>query len=99
MGNRSAGFTYMSQVPGRGALEPGMEISQITSRMEGFAPADLEAICQAAKRFSLTRVGDSVGRSWKRQSSASAWHLNKPCSLAQASHSLFPRTCSTPSLF
>jgi transitional endoplasmic reticulum ATPase len=40
-------------------LAPGFEIGQIASRMEGFAPADIEAVCQAAKRFALMHVGNS----------------------------------------
>lgn len=42
-------------------LEPGFEISQIAHRMEGLAPADIEAVCQVAKRFALMRIGDSPG--------------------------------------
>jgi len=45
---------YLDGVP----LEPGLGISQIANRMEGFAPADIEAVCQAAKRFALMRVGE-----------------------------------------
>ncbi|MCI0622105.1 MAG: AAA family ATPase [Acidobacteria bacterium] len=48
-------------------LEPGLGIEQIASRMEGLAPADIEAVCQAAKRLALTRAGD--GQSFPRFSS------------------------------
>ncbi len=37
-------------------LEPRLDHSRLASLMEGFAPADIEAICQAAKRFALTRA-------------------------------------------
>ncbi|MCI0624880.1 MAG: AAA family ATPase [Acidobacteria bacterium] len=43
-------------------LEPGFGISQIAGRLEGMAPADIEAVCQAAKRFAFVRVGE--GRSF-----------------------------------
>jgi len=39
-------------------LERGLDVNQIASRMEGLAPADIEAVCQAAKRFALMRIGD-----------------------------------------
>ncbi|MCI0718598.1 MAG: AAA family ATPase, partial [Acidobacteria bacterium] len=44
---------YLKGVP----LESGLGVSQIAVRMEGLAPADIEAVCQAAKRFALMRVG------------------------------------------
>lgn len=45
---------YLDAAP----LEPRLDISQIAGLMEGFAPADIEAVCQAAKRFALTRAAD-----------------------------------------
>ncbi len=39
-------------------LEPSFGIEQIARRMEGLAPADIEAVCQAAKRFALMRAAD-----------------------------------------
>jgi transitional endoplasmic reticulum ATPase len=42
-------------------LEPRLGIGQIASLMEGFAPGDIEAVCQAAKRFALTRARDGSG--------------------------------------
>lgn len=46
---------YLAGVP----LESGLEVSQIAERMEGLAPAEIEAVCQAAKRFALMRVGEA----------------------------------------
>ncbi|MCI0627775.1 MAG: ATP-binding protein, partial [Acidobacteria bacterium] len=39
-------------------LEPRLDISQVASFIEGFAPADIEAVCQAAKRFALLRSAE-----------------------------------------
>jgi SpoVK/Ycf46/Vps4 family AAA+-type ATPase len=33
-------------------------VSQIADQLEGLSPADIEAVCQAAKRFALMRVGE-----------------------------------------
>ena len=41
---------------GPGRLEPGLEIGLISGLMDGFAPADLKAICDAAKRLAFTRA-------------------------------------------
>jgi transitional endoplasmic reticulum ATPase len=43
---------YLEGVP----IESGLGVSRIADRMEGLAPADIEAVCQAAKRFALMRV-------------------------------------------
>ncbi len=45
---------YLESVP----LESGLGVSQIAERMEGLAPADIEAVCQAAKRVALMRAGE-----------------------------------------
>jgi transitional endoplasmic reticulum ATPase len=45
---------YLAGVP----VESGLGVSQIAERMGGLAPADIEAMCQAAKRFALMRVGE-----------------------------------------
>lgn len=45
---------YLDGVP----FDSGFGIGQIVCRTEGLAPADIEAVCQAAKRFALMRVGD-----------------------------------------
>jgi transitional endoplasmic reticulum ATPase len=37
-------------------LEPGLEIGLISGLMDGFAPADLKAICDAAKRLAFIRA-------------------------------------------
>ncbi len=42
-------------------LEPRLGIGQIACLMEGFAPSDIEAVCQAAKRFAFTRACDGSG--------------------------------------
>lgn len=38
------------------ALEPGLGLDFLSTRMEGFAPADLRAICDAAKRLAFMRA-------------------------------------------
>ncbi len=43
------------------AHESGLGVSEIAERLEGLAPADIEAVCQAAKRFALMRAGDGQG--------------------------------------
>ncbi len=45
---------YLEGVP----LESGLGVTQIADRLEGSAPADIEAVCQTAKRFALMRVGE-----------------------------------------
>jgi transitional endoplasmic reticulum ATPase len=45
---------YLEGVP----LESGLGVSHVAERLEGLAPADIEAVCQAAKRFALMRVGE-----------------------------------------
>ena|GEM_PF-1174979 len=44
---------------GRVRLETGLEVGLISSLMEGLAPADIQAICDAAKRFAFMRVEKS----------------------------------------
>ena len=39
-------------------LEPGVGLEEVAARLAGLAPADLEAICNAAKRFAFNRAGD-----------------------------------------
>ena len=39
-------------------LEPGLDLGQLSERLAGLAPADLEAISNAAKRFAFDRVGE-----------------------------------------
>jgi ATP-dependent Zn protease len=36
-------------------LEPGLAVSEIAARLNGFAPADLQAICITAKRMAFNR--------------------------------------------
>ncbi len=48
---------YLDGVP----LEPGLGIGQIVTCMEGLAPADIEAVCQSAKRLAWMRTGDTRG--------------------------------------
>jgi transitional endoplasmic reticulum ATPase len=43
---------YLEGVP----LESVLGVSEVAERMEGLAPADIKAVCQAAKRFALMRV-------------------------------------------
>jgi transitional endoplasmic reticulum ATPase len=45
---------YLAGVP----LESGLGVSKLADQLEGLAPADIEAACQAAKRFALMRVGE-----------------------------------------
>jgi transitional endoplasmic reticulum ATPase len=40
-------------------LEPGLTIENIAKRLIGLAPADLQAICTAAKRMAFNRIADS----------------------------------------
>ena len=39
-------------------LESGLDLGQLSERLAGLAPADLEAISNAAKRFAFDRVGE-----------------------------------------
>ena len=40
-------------------LEPGLTIEDIAKRLNGLAPADLQAICTAAKRMAFNRMANS----------------------------------------
>jgi SpoVK/Ycf46/Vps4 family AAA+-type ATPase len=40
-------------------LEPGLTIEDMANRLDGLAPADLQAICTAAKRMAFNRIADS----------------------------------------
>ena len=40
-------------------LEPGLTIEDIAKRLNGLAPADLQAICTAAKRMAFNRIANS----------------------------------------
>ena len=39
-------------------LEPGMTLQRVVQDLSGSAPADIEAICAAAKRFAFSRMGE-----------------------------------------
>ena len=39
-------------------LEPSVNLEQVAARLTGLAPADLEAICNTAKRFAFNRAGE-----------------------------------------
>jgi SpoVK/Ycf46/Vps4 family AAA+-type ATPase len=41
---------------GRVRLEAGVQLGLISSLMEGLAPADIQAICDSAKRFAFMRA-------------------------------------------
>jgi len=41
-------------------LEPSLRLEQVAARMAGLAPADLEAICNTAKRFAFSRADQGV---------------------------------------
>ncbi|MCI0628920.1 MAG: ATP-binding protein [Acidobacteria bacterium] len=45
---------YLDDAP----LEPRLGMGQIATLIEGLAPADIDAVCKAAKRFALMRLGD-----------------------------------------
>ena len=40
-------------------LEPGLTVEDIAKRLSGLAPADLQAICTAAKRMAFNRIANS----------------------------------------
>jgi SpoVK/Ycf46/Vps4 family AAA+-type ATPase len=40
-------------------LEAGLTIEEIGKRLNGLAPADLQAICMAAKRMAFNRIANS----------------------------------------
>jgi transitional endoplasmic reticulum ATPase len=40
-------------------LEPGLTVEDIAKRLNGLAPADLQAICMAAKRMAFNRIANS----------------------------------------
>jgi transitional endoplasmic reticulum ATPase len=40
-------------------LEPGLTVEEIAKRLRGLAPADLQAICTAAKRMAFNRMANS----------------------------------------
>jgi transitional endoplasmic reticulum ATPase len=40
-------------------LEPGLTVEDIAQRLNGLAPADLQAICTAAKRMAFNRIANS----------------------------------------
>src|SRR5271166_3948908 len=40
-------------------LEPGLTVEEIAKRLGGLAPADLQAICTAAKRMAFNRIANS----------------------------------------
>ena len=40
-------------------LEPGLTVATIAKRLIGLAPADLQAVCTAAKRMAFNRMADS----------------------------------------
>ena len=40
-------------------LEPGLTVEEIAKRLSGLAPADLQAICTAAKRMAFNRMANS----------------------------------------
>ena len=40
-------------------LEAGAAVEQLAQGISGFAPADIEAICAAAKRFAFGRMGEA----------------------------------------
>ncbi len=42
---------------GKTRLEPSLGVAQVAARMAGLAPADIEAICNTAKRFAFNRAG------------------------------------------
>ena len=41
---------------GNARLEPSVRVEQVAARLAGLAPADLEAICNTAKRFAFNRA-------------------------------------------
>jgi transitional endoplasmic reticulum ATPase len=41
-------------------LAPSTTLEQVSQRVYGSAPADIEAICTAAKRFAFSRMGESL---------------------------------------
>ena len=43
-------------------LEPGFAVKEIAERLNGFAPADIQAICNTAKRMAFNRLtqGDQL---------------------------------------
>jgi transitional endoplasmic reticulum ATPase len=43
------------------ALEPGLDLDFLSKLMDGFAPADLKAVCDAAKRFAFMRAVEGQG--------------------------------------
>jgi transitional endoplasmic reticulum ATPase len=45
----------------RAALESSMTIADLAERLDGVPPAELEAICYAAKRLAMNRIADGGG--------------------------------------
>jgi transitional endoplasmic reticulum ATPase len=41
------------------SLEPGLTVEEIANRLNGLAPADLQAICTTAKRMAFNRIANS----------------------------------------
>jgi hypothetical protein len=41
---------------GAAQIEPGLDAGVLSGLMEGFAPADLKAVCDAAKRLAFMRA-------------------------------------------
>ena len=46
----------MRKYLGNARVEPSVRVEQVAARLAGLAPADLEAICNTAKRFAFNRA-------------------------------------------
>jgi len=55
-GYRKLVTTYLGRTP----LRDGLSLEDLIERLNGVAPADLEAICKAAKRFAMRRLAEGA---------------------------------------